>query len=113
MTNSHRTRESVLGRRSAASCTTSLAWSRRLIRPLSSLQNSTQRPPLLSNSSTSGGRSTTSCEHLRTRKRPTTQIKIAKDVCNKAWDINRYRTIIAHASFEPTDDGVQFSRAVT
>ena len=38
MTNSHRTRESVLGRRSAASCTTSPAWSRGLIRPLSSLR---------------------------------------------------------------------------
>jgi len=37
----------------------------------------------------------------------------AKDVCNRAFNINRDRTIIAHASFEPTDDGVQFSRAVT
>jgi hypothetical protein len=39
--------------------------------------------------------------------------KFAKDVCDKAFKINRYRTIVAHASFEPKDDGVQFSRAVT
>jgi hypothetical protein len=39
--------------------------------------------------------------------------EFANDVCNRAFKINRDRTMIAHASFEPTNDGVQFSRAVT
>ena len=39
--------------------------------------------------------------------------EFAKDVCSKAFTMNQYRRIVAHASFEPTGDGVQFSRAVT
>jgi hypothetical protein len=39
--------------------------------------------------------------------------EFAKDVCGRAFDMNKYRRIVAHASFEPAGDGVQFSRAVT
>jgi hypothetical protein len=39
--------------------------------------------------------------------------EFAKEVCNRAHDMNNYRRIIAHASFEPAGDGVRFSRAVT
>jgi hypothetical protein len=39
--------------------------------------------------------------------------EFAKDVCNRAHDMNNYRRIIAHASFEPAGDGVKFSRTVT
>jgi hypothetical protein len=36
------------------------------------------------------------------------------DVCSRAHSVNRYRRIIAHASFEPTSGGgVLFSRPVT
>src|SRR5262245_24654768 len=36
-----------------------------------------------------------------------TDKEFAKDVCNRAWDMNQYRKIVAHASFEPAGDGVQ------
>jgi hypothetical protein len=37
----------------------------------------------------------------------------AREVCKKAFEMNNYRRIVAHSSFEPAGDGVQFSRAVT
>jgi hypothetical protein len=40
--------------------------------------------------------------------------EFAKDVCNRVLEVNQYRRIVAHASFEPAaSGGVLFSRPVT
>jgi len=49
------------------------------------------------------------CKQVSNRK----DRDFANDVCNRAHEANRYRRIVAHASFEPAvGGGVEFNRAV-
>ena len=108
----HRTLSSVRGRRSAVSCTISLAQkiNQAVIKlteldaksaPVVELIDFAKKVDLVQKSAYAQ-----TTENAKDKE-------FAKDVCSKAFTMNQYQRIVAHASFEPTGDGVQFSRAVT